>query len=288
MKSMSGFGGGVASLSMKSAGAGGGGGIVSENLVAHWDFGDTNCWNGSSATVNDLSGNGNGGTLRDSASDFTYQSGNGGYIRTALATSNYPTSYPKIQRNGTDYFDTMGIKPFTLEFWVRPYWSSYVTPNYQFFTNSTGSPWNNNFRVGFWVNGNDMVIRGPILFGNSTSWHIFGNNSSDPFNITQGNFGDWTHVVYVRNGPPDATTTYTTEIFINGVSLGNPNTSGYGSYDDPAMTGGMVLGSDSTTSTANNETYQGDIGIYRFYVDKALSSTEITQNFDVDKTRFGL
>ena len=288
MKSMSGFGGGVASLSMKSAGAGGGGGIVSENLVAHWDFGDTNCWNGSSATVNDLSGNGNGGTLRDSASDFTYQSGNGGHIRTALATSNYPTSYPKIQRNGTDYFDTMGIKPFTLEFWVRPYWSSYVTPNYQFFTNSTGSPWNNNFRVGFWVNGTDMVIRGPILFGNSTSWHTFGNNSSDPFNITQGNFGDWTHVVYVRNGPPDATTAYTTEIFINGVSLGNPSTGGYGSYDDPAITGGMVLGSDSTTSTANNETYQGDIGIYRFYVDKALSLTEINQNFDVDKIRFGL
>ena len=57
MKSMSGFGGGVASLSMKSAA--GGGGIVTNNLVLNLDAGDSSSYSGSGNTWTDLSGQGN-------------------------------------------------------------------------------------------------------------------------------------------------------------------------------------------------------------------------------------
>ena len=56
---MSGFGGGVASLSMKSTG---GDGIVTNNLVLHLDAGDSSSYSGSGTTWTDLSGQGNHAT----------------------------------------------------------------------------------------------------------------------------------------------------------------------------------------------------------------------------------
>ena len=61
MKSMSGFGGGVASLMMKTAA--GGGGIVTNNLVLHLDAGNSSSYSGSGTTWTDLSGQSNNGTL---------------------------------------------------------------------------------------------------------------------------------------------------------------------------------------------------------------------------------
>ena len=289
MKSMAGFGGGVASLSMKTAG--GGGGIVTDDLKAYLDFGDTNSWNGSSTSVNDLSGNNNGATLvtnNGSASTqyFTSGSGNGGYIRFDTSLNRYP----KIRRDGTDFFDDMGLKPFTLEFWLRPYWAGNDV-NYQFFANHAGSPFTHNFRIALKVQSSNMQVRGPHLIGNSTSWEYFGNSSTNYFNVSPNSLAtQWTHFVYVRNAPPvpNASTNYKTEVFINGSSI-DSNTVGYGSYNQPStLASGRLLGSSTTDSTNDSVQYRGDLAIYRFYVDRALSSSEITQNFDAEKERFGL
>jgi len=72
---MSGFGGGVASLSMKTAG--GGGGIVTNNLVLHLDAGDSSSYSGSGTTWTDLSSSSNNGTLTNGP---TFDSANGGSI----------------------------------------------------------------------------------------------------------------------------------------------------------------------------------------------------------------
>ena len=287
MKSIAGFGGGVASLSMK--GAGGGGGIVTDDLKAYLDFGDTNSWNGSSTSVNDLSGNSNGGTLTTndgsaSTQYFSAGSGNGGYIRFNTTMGNYP----KIRRDGTDFFDDMGLKPFTLEFWLRPYWVN-TSVNYQFFVNHAGSPYTHNFRIALKVEGSNMQVRGPHLIGNSVEWIYFGNSSTNYFNVSSNSLAtQWTHLVYVRNGPPDASTNYKTEVFINGNSI-DSNTTGFGSYNQPStLANGRGLGNSTTDSTGESTQYRGDLAIYRFYLNRALSSSEITQNFDAEKERFGL
>ena len=286
MKSMAGFGGGVASLGMRTAG---GASIVTDDLKAYLDFGDTNSWNGSSTSVNDLSGNSNGGTLvtnNGSASTqyFSAGSGNGGYIRFNTTMGNYP----KIRRDGTDFFDDMGLKPFTLEFWLRPYWVN-TSVNYQFFVNHAGSPYTHNFRIALKVEGSNMQVRGPHLIGNSVEWIYFGNSSTNYFNVSSNSLAtQWTHLVYVRNGPPDASTNYKTEVFINGNSI-DSNTTGFGSYNQPStLANGRGLGNSTTDSTGESTQYRGDLAIYRFYLNRALSSSEITQNFDAEKERFGL
>ena len=75
---MSGFGGGVASLIMKSAG---GGEIITDNLVLHLDAGNTSSYSGSGTTWNDLS-NGMSGTPNNATltNGPTFDSGNGGSI----------------------------------------------------------------------------------------------------------------------------------------------------------------------------------------------------------------
>lgn len=284
MKSMAGLGGGATSLSM----AGSGGSIVTDDLKSYLDFGDTNSWNGSSTSVNDLSGNSNGGTLTTndgsaSTQYFSAGSGNGGYIR-----FNTSSGYPKIRRDGTDFFDDMGLKPFTLEFWLRPYWAGNDI-NYQFFVNHAGSPYTHNFRIALKVESSNMQVRGPHLIGNSVEWIYFGSSSTNYFNVSSNSLAtQWTHLVYVRNGPPDASTNYKTEVFINGNSIGS-NTTGYGSYNQPStLANGRALGNSTTDSTGESTQYRGDLAIYRFYLNRALSSSEITQNFDAEKERFGL
>ena len=288
---MAGFGGGVASLGMKTAG--GGGSIVTDDLKSYFDFGDTNSWNGSSTSVNDLSGNSNGGTLTTndgsaSTQYFSAGSGNGGYIRFDTSTGSQGGGYPKIRRDGTDFFDDMGIKPFTIEFWLRPYWAGNDI-NYQFFVNHAGSPFTHNFRIALKVDSSNMQVRGPHLIGNSTSWKYFGSSSTNYFNVSSNSLAtQWTHLVYVRNGPPNATTNYKTEVFINGSSI-DSNMVGYGSYNQPStLANGRALGNSTTDSTGQSTQYRGDLAIYRFYLNRALSSSEITQNFDAEKERFGL
>ena len=97
MKSMSGFGGGVASLSMKSAGAGGGGGIVTNNLVLHLDAGDSNSYSGSGTTWTDLSGQGNHATLINNP---TYSSNNEGYL--SFDGSNDYATLPNMDLTGNE------------------------------------------------------------------------------------------------------------------------------------------------------------------------------------------
>ena len=103
---MSGFGGGVASLSMKTA-AGGGGGIVTNNLVLHLDAGDSSSYSGSGNTWTDLSSSNNNGTINGA----TYNSGNDGYF-------DFDGSNDSISFTLSNDF-AFGTGDFTIEAWVR-------------------------------------------------------------------------------------------------------------------------------------------------------------------------
>jgi len=103
MKSMSGFGGGVASLMMKTAA--GGGGIVTNNLVLHLDAGNSSSYSGSGTTWTDLSGQSNNGTL---VGGTGYSSDDGGVL-VFDGTDDYVVT-------GSDMFNANA--DFTVSIWL--------------------------------------------------------------------------------------------------------------------------------------------------------------------------
>ncbi len=231
---MAGFGGGVASLSMKSAG---GGGIVTNNLVLHLDAGDSSSYSGSGTTWTDLTGNSNNGTLVNGVS---YSSSDGGYL-----------SFD----GGDDRVD----------------FSTYVQPAH---TSSTSFTWL------IWVyptsyNNNDVIMGNRNVSG-STYWTkltptrfewAYPNHLDNSTNITQN---QWQNICIVKNG---SSFTY----YKNGSSI-DTMTSTASKDSHP-----FYLGGDPTYG----ENPACRISIVAVY-DAALTASEVTQNFDATKSRYGL
>jgi len=225
----------------------------------YYDPGNVLSYSGSGAVLNDISGNGRSASLVNSPS---YTSGTGGYF-TFNGSNNYiigPNAY------------NAGNTSHTIEIWVRPTSSS----------------------VNLWA---DTTSQTP-----NTSYHSSGGqiNSTGPFqtiitslyNTTNGvervvngagsYLNNWIQIVRTYTG-----TTLTG--YINGTA-GTPGTI---TWTPPWITSAgiwyMLYGPSETTtyqgSTANY--FAGRFGIVRFY-NRALSSTEVLQNFNADKSKYGL
>lgn len=250
---------------------------VTDNLAVHWDFGDSNSWSGGTA-VTDLTGNGNGGTLvgdtgSASATDFSAQTDNGGFIRFSIDEDDHP----KIRRDGTDFFDSITDDDFTLEFWVRPYWNANVfgTENFHIYTNFPST--SQNLRVIFRNNSSNLRLRGAF---HGTFIYLTSGNA---FNVSANSLAsNWSHIVITRGD--GGSSTYKT--YVNNSLVATSTSSG--NYGQATATGTRLIGGSSTTSTSESVRYQGDFAVYRFYNGKALTSTEVTTNYNVSSTRFGL
>lgn len=251
--------------------------IVTDNLAVHWDFGDSNSWSGGTA-VTDLTGNGNGGTLvgntgSASATDFSAQTDNGGFIRFSIDEDDHP----KIRRDGTDFFDNITDDDFTIEVWIRPYWNANVfgTENFHIWTNYSGTA--ENLRLVLRENSGNLRLRGPF----HGSWDYM--TSGNAFNISSNSFAsNWSHIVVTRGD----TSASTYKTYLNNSLVSTRTESG--DYGTASATNFRVLGGSDTTSTSETVRYQGDFAIYRFYNGKALTSTEVATNYNVSASRFGL
>jgi hypothetical protein len=105
---------------------------------------------------------------------------------------------------------------------------------------------------------------GSNLFVNSTSY--------------TGSLNTWYQIVYVfKNGG-----TKTLETFVNGVSIGSVN------HNLPSIlnsTNPLYLG--SYNGGEFSQWFDGKIGITRLY-NTSLTSTQVLQNFNADKSKYGL
>ena len=256
---------------------------VTDNLSVHWDFGDSNSWSGGTA-VTDLTGNGNGGTLVGdtggaSATDFSAQTDNGGFIRFSIDEDDHP----KIRRDGTDFFDSITDDDFTLEFWVRPYWNANVsgTENFHIFTNFPSST--QNLRVILRNNNNNLRLR--AAFHGSFMYLTSGN----AFNVSPNAFAsNWSHIVITRGDASSSELKPSTyKVYVNNSNVFSTQTVS-GNYGSATSASVRLIGGSNTTSTSETVRYQGDFAVYRFYNGKALTSTEVTTNYNVSSTRFGL
>ena len=228
--------------------------IVTNGLVLALDAADRNSYPGSGTTWSDLSGNNNTGTLTNGP---TFNSANGG----------------SIVFDGVDDNINLGNPPslnipgsLTIESWVYP-------------TNITTGVAKG--IAGRWGNG---VRSYKIAILNSTSKFYIdvsdtGANDIYLQSIQNVTINTWYNVVgtYVSGASPSL------NMYING-QLSNGDLVGTVPQSLFSGASAFLIGTDATSA---GNPYAGRIATTRVY-NRALSATEILQNYNAQKSRFNL
>jgi hypothetical protein len=223
---------------------------VTSGLVLSLDAGNPASYPGSGTTWTDLSGNNNDATMTNPVWTNT----NSGYFTFDGTASSYGVVADSASMSPTS---------ITWETWVQI--SGVPVSNYSWVVRNgwAGSPW---------------------FFGYNASnyWTLSINDNSLTYNQTQTSVvtAGWYQVLGTYDGSEII-------LYVNGTQAGTPvafaagNITGYGS---PTIING---GSTSTSPPPDEQFWNGDIAVLRMY-NRALSSTEVQQNFNAVKSRFGL
>jgi hypothetical protein len=235
--------------------------IVTNGLVLNYDAGQQNSYSGSGTTWTDLSGRGNNGTLTNGP---TYNSADGGFI-VFDGTNDF------VLRTTSNGFGTANLPPAaSMEIWAnvtRKGGGSFAYHNLAGFRN------NSNFDFYFLLldNSGATVLTEARIRTSTTVTGIYAD-----FPVSY--FGNWTHIVFTAN-------VNRTDLYLNGVLVGS-DTSLAGSF--PATSGNFNVGKSPPVAAGGGQSWQtkGNISSVRFY-NRALTVTEIRQNFNALKGRFG-
>ena len=223
--------------------------IRDSSLVLELDASDLNSYVSGSTTWNDLSGNNNTGTLINAP---TFSSANGGSL-----VLNGTNQYINVGSNTSLRFT--GTSAFTLSIWIYPTqiklqglvtrYNGAVLGNYQMYMNTSGSL---------------TVFReiGPY------------NNPSSSFQCTANNYYN---CCMIYDGS-------TMKMAINGNI--DPVSASAGNISANQDNINLFIGAVQSNNAATN-TFAGNIYSAQIY-NRALSATEISQNYNALKSRFGL
>ena len=223
--------------------------IVSSGLVLNLDAGNPQSYSGSGTNWTDISGNGNTGTLTNGP---TYSSANGGSI---------------VFDGSNDYVDCGDREIFKIP--------SQLTLE-AFFNISTYVNWSG-------IIGKSNTSKGVYVMHLSASAQRirFSYNSVNPWtvNIIDGNYplttNQWVHSVITYDGS-------NVNFYING-SIDKSQNIGSITFDTGAGYP-VTLGQDPPGA---NEFFNGRISNAKIY-NRALTASEISQNFNALRGRFGL
>ena len=214
---------------------------VTSGLVLYLNAADRNSYTSGSATWQDLSGNGNSGSLTNGP---TFNSANGG----------------SIQFDGNDDYISMrnfigNVTTFTVCKWINL--SSNQTSRTIFSNYITAGGTN-------WVTGISDIATNVIKFYLGGGSNLY---STYPLVINT-----WYHVcVTYNNGNPS--------IYINGIL--NNTTAGTISFSS------LATNNDIGRLGDGRQYFNGKISNIQVY-NRALSATEVQQNYNASKSRFGL
>lgn len=222
---------------------------VTSNLAMHFDAGNPNSYGGTGSTWSDLSQGGNNGSITGAS----YNSE--GYFTFDGSNDYVSTSY---------VHDCSSFKQYSLEMWVKLS-SSYTTSNF--------SPL-------FGTDPNDGMLAGIRASSGSVGRLEFYENSSlggDSLSYDGQTYFDdtWHQIIYIADSTD-------LNIYVDGsLALNESNTR-------PGGTIGGNYGLNLMSAYSSLDKTKGDLAIVRVYLDKALSTSEVTQNFNANKSRFGL
>jgi len=228
--------------------------IITDGLVLYLDAANTRSYPGSGTTWSDLSRGGNTGTLTNGP---TFNSGNGGSI-VFDGSNDYVVTSNNININSNN--------SRSIDIWFQV-------------SNSTSRhvlcSWG-----GFSTNGLCNLEINQII-GASTNYPYFVGFDNDAYVAQTIPVNTWTNLTLTYNGGNINS--------INGINL----------YINGILKTSLFPNGNTTLNTPNSKVYlgyegannrnpmNGRISICKIY-NRALSATEIRQNYNATKTRFGL
>ena len=222
--------------------------IVQGGLRIHLDAGNSSSYSGSGTSWTDLSGNGKNGAWQQNP---TFRSASGGSIAMGSTTSQYMLSAGLGATN-----------VLTVETWAK--FNAIPTSDNCIVSDRYTASFIN-FAICF---RNDKKIYGGYWNG-TNGWVTTAGTSIPVVNI-------WYHFAYTVSL---SGSTYTSILYQNGLAVGAPVTS---TVSPGSSNLGFLVG---TNWRADTTVVNGDISIVRVY-SKALTSSEVQQNYNVEALRF--
>jgi|TARA_B100000085_G_scaffold193860_1_gene177748 hypothetical protein len=224
--------------------------IITNNLLMHVDAGNSFSYSGSGTTWTDLSGNGNNITL--SSSGISYNSTDGGGSIVFDGTNGQGTSSINITNMNTGG---------SLEIWCK-------------ITDTSGYR-----HIGGWRGSTSQFYM--LLLSGTGEMEARAKWSSAAYtDIVTSDYGttfwanNWNHIVFTN------TTNNSSRFYLNG-SFVSASPSGVGSFPSNNLFELMKTANLSIATAA------GRLSQVRVYSD-TLSDSEVTQNYNATKSRFGL
>ena len=231
-------------------------GPVTTNNVLYYDPSNISSYPGSGTTINDLSGNGRNGTM-----------------------SNISFTSPYFTYNGTSSQVTIadnallepGSGSWTMEVWVNQSVSGGDVVLGKFDNGGLAQD------VSYSIRTTGTAYYAQLGSGTGSGSGPTGTLFVDSTSYT-GTIDTWYQIVYVFKNVG----TKTLETYVNGSSIGSVvhNLSGILNSTNPLYIG-------SYNGGEYPQWFDGKIGITRLYND-ALTSSEVLQNFNADKSKYGL
>jgi hypothetical protein len=226
--------------------------LTTTGLVLYYDPSSVSSYPGSGTAITDLSGNGRNGTMSNITHTSPYFTYNGSSSQIAIADN------ALLEPGSGDW---------TVEVWVNQAVSGNDVVLGKF--NAGGLSANVGYSIrttgtSFYAQYGSGAGSGATLIQNSTT-HV-------------GTIGTWYQIVYVFTNV--AANTF--ETFVNGSSIGSV---GHSLASILNTSTGLYIGSYNNGEYA--QYFDGKIGITRLY-NRALTSTEVLNNYNVDKSKYGL
>lgn len=224
--------------------------VITTNLLVYYDAGNSSSYSGSGTSWYDLSGNGKTATLTNGP---TYTSSDGGAIQFD-GTNDYVV-VPQFNDSTSD---------FTIEAWVRT--ATIGADNKTIWGHHT-SGYGPRIEIDGSTYGHNRQIR--FLHGTNTAWYWTEDYTGS---IISDNA--WYHIAATWSGTGD---NYA-RIYVNSTEENSAYHSG---------TYATSLNAVPSIGSSAGQYWPGRVAIVRFYT-AALSATEVAQNYNAEKSRFGM
>ena len=225
---------------------------ITNGLVLYYDPSNPTSYPGSGTTITDLSGNSRNGTM----SNITFTS--------PYFTYNGTSSQISVADNA---LLEPGTGDWTMEVWVNQTNSGNDVVLGKFDPGGTSQDVSYSIRTtgtNYYAQIGSGTGSGATLFVNSTT--------------ATGTLNTWYQIVYVFTNIAENTL----QTFVNGSSIGSVSHSLASILN---TTANLYIGSYNNGEYA--QWFDGKIGITRLY-NRALTSAEVLQNYNVDKSKYGL
>lgn len=271
----------ILSHRLRAAAGNASGSFVTDGLMQHFDFSDTNCYASSGATaITDLSGSGNDMTFASAPTLYTSSYGSGGRHIQVPGDYGNGHAYHGSDQSSIGFTQTQGTNPFTIELWFNAESSGGEFPLFQ--DEMTLIRFSPSILVEY---KRFSLVTNVKMRSQGMSGSTNVNSNYPDFDVDTSNrysspsLAGWEHFVAVREN----TGTNGMKYYRNGTLIKQD----INSINYTGATSGFFL---SSTMVRLFQAGGGDVkaGIYRRYINKGLTSTEVQQHYDLDKGRFGL